>query len=146
MAKFEISKPIEGVKVNKRSGIPTGERVSLAFGAIIVDPREERDSLRFSYLGELVDAKLADIKGYYKPLDPPVMSGAAPALPPEPTPMPPDEPVAEQLADPRFLDWESIPSTLRVQRAKVPGGWLVTAGHGLAFVPDAAHDWDGASL
>jgi|OpeIllAssembly_1097287.scaffolds.fasta_scaffold2812613_2 hypothetical protein len=35
-------------------------------------------------------------------------------------------------------------------RAKVPGGWLVMSNHGtessLAFVPDAAHAWDGNSL
>ena len=47
MAKYELTKSVEGVKVNKRSGIPTNEKVTVSFGAIIEDPREERDCLRF---------------------------------------------------------------------------------------------------
>jgi hypothetical protein len=32
-------------------------------------------------------------------------------------------------------------------RASVPGGWLVLIpGHGLAFVPDPMHSWDGNSV
>ena len=37
----------------------------------------------------------------------------------------------------------------RCWRAKVPGGWLVTAqrdGIGVAFYPDPKHTWDGNSL
>lgn len=30
-------------------------------------------------------------------------------------------------------------------RAKVPGGWLVHWGEGMAFVPDPDHRWDGSS-
>jgi hypothetical protein len=26
-------------------------------------------------------------------------------------------------------------------RAKVPGGWLVKTGSGIAFLPDAKHEW-----
>jgi hypothetical protein len=26
-------------------------------------------------------------------------------------------------------------------RAKVPGGWLVSSGSGLTFVPDPNHEW-----
>jgi hypothetical protein len=39
-----------------------------------------------------------------------------------------------------------------VERARVPGGWLVISqftiggAHGLAFVPDPKHEWDGGSL
>jgi hypothetical protein len=39
-----------------------------------------------------------------------------------------------------------------VERAKVPGGWLVISqfkigpAHGLAFLPDPDHKWDGGSL
>ena len=135
MAKFELAKPVEGVKVNKRSGISTSERVSLAFGAILVDPYEERDSLRFSYLGELVEAKLADIKGYYHPIDGVANLASTPSAPK------PSAPV-----DPRYIRWESIPSDLATKRTKIPGGWLVAAGNGLAFLPDPAHEWDGSSL
>jgi hypothetical protein len=136
MAKFEVTKSVEGVKVSKRSGIPTTERITVSFGAIIEDPREERDCLRFSHLGELVDVKLAEIHGYYKPIE-----GSAPAAPAPAAAGAPARP-----ADTRFLKWEAIPSNVATQRAKVPGGWLVTAASGVTFVPDAAHEWDGSSL
>jgi hypothetical protein len=38
------------------------------------------------------------------------------------------------------------------ERAKVPGGWLVISqfhiggAHGLVFLPDPRHEWDGGSL
>jgi hypothetical protein len=135
MSKFELSKSVEGLKVNKRSGIPTTERVNVSFGAIIENPVEERDSLRFSYLGELIDVKLAEIKGYYKAIDgvdvAPAASGSSKAAAP---------------VDKRLIRWEPIPSNLATQRTKVPGGWLVAAGNGLAFLPDPAHEWDGSSL
>ena len=134
MAKFELSKSVEGVKVNKRSGIPTTERISLAFGAIIEDPREERDSLRFKYLLDIVDVKLSEIEGYYKPID-----GAA-----TPTATAPSTPSAP--ADTRFIRWESIPSNIATSRAKVPGGWLVSTPNGLTFLPDPDHAWAGSSL
>jgi hypothetical protein len=136
MAKFELSKSVEGVKVNKRSGIPTTERVTVSFGAIIEDPREERDSLRFSHLGEIIDVKLSEVQGYYKPID-----GAVEAPAPKGSGSSPAKHV-----DSRYIRWESIPSNLAVQRTKVPGGWLVAAGNGLAFVPDPTHEWDGSSL
>lgn len=138
MAKYELTKSVEGVKVNKRSGIPTNEKVTVSFGAIIEDPREDRDNLRFSHLGEIIDVKYSEIKGYYKLIEgtgsAPVASvGSSTAKIAVPT-------------DTRFIKWESIPSNLATQRAKVPGGWLVAAGNGVAFVPDAAHAWDGSSL
>ncbi|MFN0100959.1 MAG: hypothetical protein ACKV2U_02595 [Bryobacteraceae bacterium] len=137
MAKFELSKSVEGVKVNKRSGIPTSERVTLSFGAIIEDPREDRDNLRFTYLTQLIDVKLAEIEGYYKPIDG-TGAPAAAALAADAKPVAP--------ADPRYIDWEHIPSNFTTQRAKVPGGWLVSSGDGLTFLPDPAHEWDGSSL
>jgi len=64
-----------------------------------------------------------------------------------------------------MLEWEAVESTGshnhvgRVERARVPGGWLVMAygwtedyGHptscplGLTFYPDPDHEWDGNSL
>lgn len=139
MAKFEMLKSVEGVKVNRRSGIPTSQRATISFGAIIEDPREERDALRFIHLGEMFDVPLSEIKGYYKAIEGTGALDAAPAA----------APVSGRTvapADTRNLRWESIPSSIATQRARVPGGWLVTAGGGLAFVPDAAHEWDGSSI
>jgi hypothetical protein len=60
------------------------------------------------------------------------------------------------------LRWENVStereakglldSSYLVERAKVPGGWLVIAqfkvggSHGLTFVPDPEHKWNGGSL
>jgi hypothetical protein len=43
-------------------------------------------------------------------------------------------------------------SAYMTERAKVPGGWLVISqfniggAHGMAFLPDPNHTWDGGSL
>jgi hypothetical protein len=60
------------------------------------------------------------------------------------------------------LKWETLRTTREedgilnskylTERAKVPGGWLVISqfhigsAHGLVFLPDARHEWDGGSL
>jgi hypothetical protein len=66
------------------------------------------------------------------------------------SPPSPAQPVKE-------LRWEYLPSnTVALQRAKVPGGWLVAieqpsargpASHpSLTFYPDPEHTWDGGSV
>src|SRR5262245_60101205 len=119
MAKFELTKTVEGTKVNKRSGIPTNERITLGFGAIIEDPEEIRDCLRVKHLLEIVDIKLAEVAGYYKPIEGSVAAETASA------------PAGHKgvPADTRFIRWESIPSNVPTLRAKVPGGWLIAAGN-----------------
>ena len=46
------------------------------------------------------------------------------------------------------LDVDALP--FRVNRAKIPGGWLLVAtsnaGGGLTFYPDPQHKWDGGSV
>lgn len=55
------------------------------------------------------------------------------------------------------LQWEEIEGERgvnRVERTKVPGGWLVRWHYddyqfpwaGMTFVPDPDHEWDGNSL
>lgn len=70
--------------------------------------------------------------------------------------------MADGHADKPVLNWETL-NTAReergllsskslVERAKVPGGWFVisqfgmSSAHGLAFLPDPEHRWDGGSL
>jgi hypothetical protein len=40
--------------------------------------------------------------------------------------------------------------SFRVNRAKIPGGWLVigtsSSGGGVTFYPDPEHKWDGGSV
>jgi hypothetical protein len=41
--------------------------------------------------------------------------------------------------------WEMVPHNAggRIDRAKVPGGWIVrSGGMSITFVPDANHKWD----
>ena len=67
-----------------------------------------------------------------------------------------------QKADKPTLSWETLNTTREekgflnseyvTERAKVPGGWLVISqfkigpAHGLVFLPDPKHEWDGGSL
>jgi hypothetical protein len=68
----------------------------------------------------------------------------------------------EKRADKPVLHWEVVKTTRELggflnsayltERAKVPGGWLVISqfqigpAHGLVFLPDPNHEWDGGSL
>jgi len=70
--------------------------------------------------------------------------------------------MADGRSDGPVLKWETLKTTREedglldskylTERAKVPGGWLVVSqfhiggAHGLAFVPDSKHEWDGGSL
>ena len=70
--------------------------------------------------------------------------------------------MADGRSDGPVLRWETVKTTREedglldskyvTERAKVPGGWLVVSqfhiggAHGLAFVPDPGHGWDGGSL
>jgi hypothetical protein len=65
-------------------------------------------------------------------------------------------------SDGPVLRWETLNTSREEQgfmnskylteRAKVPGGWLVVSqfhiggAHGLVFLPDPTHSWDGGSL
>jgi len=139
MAKFETLKTLEAIKVNKKTGIQQSQRINLSFGSIIEDPFEERDCLRFLHLGEMYDVKLSEISGYYK-----VIGGPAS----DPAPVPKAEPAAKKPEAPAgpSLKFETLKSNMTASRAKIPGGWLVAIGHGVTFVPDESHYWDGNSI
>jgi len=60
----------------------------------------------------------------------------------------------QEAAARKGLNWSMLVpgSTIsRYERAKIPGGWLVTVlsrelPSGITFVPDPEHKWDGNSL
>jgi hypothetical protein len=53
MAKYELTKTIEAIKLNKRTLRPLGpERFTIPYGAVLNDVTEDRDNRRFFYLGE----------------------------------------------------------------------------------------------
>ncbi|MFB3776992.1 MAG: hypothetical protein ACE141_05250 [Bryobacteraceae bacterium] len=135
MDKFALTKTIEARKLNPRTRVPTGEpAVTIPFGAVIQDLVEDRDVIKFNYLG----------LPYQCPA--PVLFEAVERVqqagkPAEVTPAPRTAPA---------LEWQEVGSSLgRVLRAKVPGGWLVWSGSAEtspSFFPDPQHLWDGGSL
>jgi hypothetical protein len=53
MAKFELTKTIEAVRLNKRTLRPLGpEMFTLPYGGILENMTEDRDRRKFFYLGE----------------------------------------------------------------------------------------------
>jgi len=70
--------------------------------------------------------------------------------------------MSNKTASGAVLKWETLETVRQEQgfmnskymteRAKVPGGWLIISqfyvggAHGLVFLPDPNHDWDGGSL
>jgi hypothetical protein len=145
LSKYSLIKTIEAQKLNMRTGVPTTDPpVTVPFGAIIEDVQPDRDMRRFTFHGELYrcpeDVLAAALDT--RPAAPPE-THAAPAAAPAPAPAQaaPDAPAAPCLL------WHEVASNHGlVLRAKVPGGWLVTFSGTLAFYPDPAHAWNGASL
>jgi hypothetical protein len=145
MAKYEVTKTVEAAKLNPRTGIPlAGHAVTLPYGAIIDNVEEVGDYYKFSYLSERYQMKIDAVRGALAPL------GGAADRPPvaEPADVPATaSPVAAESGPPKpLLNFEPLRSRFSLSRAKVPGGWLVVNGSGVAFVPDSGHTWDGGSI
>ena len=53
MQKYELTKTIEAIKLNKRTLRPLGpDKFTIPYGSVISDVTEERDRRKFFYLGE----------------------------------------------------------------------------------------------
>ena len=133
MAKVSLNKSIEARKLNQRTGLPlTGPEVTIPYGAIIEHVETDRDLEKFHYLGELYSCRHEVF-----------VSAVNPAPAPVPTAQTaPSEPVAAKSK----LQWERLDSEVALQRAKVPGGWLVALNASVTFYPDPKHRWDGSSV
>jgi hypothetical protein len=137
MANFSLNKSIEAHRLHPNTLTPlSGPDVTVPFGALIERVERDRDMVRFRFLGEPFGCK-------HELLESALDAGA---LESAPAPKPPAPANAVEPAG--GLRWQplSCSSGPAVVRAKVPGGWLVSAGAGIAFYPDPGHDWDGASL
>jgi hypothetical protein len=150
MAKFEVTKTIDNAKkLNKRSKLPTGETITLPYGAILENPVLDHDRAVFSYLGEPYQIVAKVFREATKPIDEVSLGAAVGAGDIAPVVAAAPElaaaPAVEEPAGP-VLAWEALHSTPAARRAKVPGGWLVAvSGVGMTFYPDAKHAWDGGS-
>ncbi|MEI9976406.1 MAG: hypothetical protein WDO73_32740 [Ignavibacteriota bacterium] len=137
---------IEATKLHPRTGLSLGlPPATIPYGALIEPVGSERDRERFKYLGELFECK--------HDLFVSATGAAASAAPVEevPLPEPASEPVVEKAEaapsnGPR-LEWKRLhSSSSAIARAAIPGGWLVSLGSGITFVPDSTHEWDGGSI
>ena len=69
MAKFELTKSIEAVKLNKRTMRPLGpEKFTIPYGAILENLVEDRDTRQFHYLGEPYEASELEMRGALREL------------------------------------------------------------------------------
>jgi len=140
--KLTLNKSIEAKKLNKRTGAPATEPEStVPYGAIIDYQGPDGSAERFMYMGELFrcahDLLASAMEG-----------GKIPKVAADPASSAVAVTAAEPAVQQPRLEFATLPSTHHsLTRAKVPGGWLVVAGGtGIAFLPDAAHEWDGLSL
>jgi hypothetical protein len=70
MPKFELTKSIEAIKLNKRTLRPLGpEKFTIPFGAVLENMTEDRDRRKFFYLGEPYEAKESEIESALKALE-----------------------------------------------------------------------------
>src|ERR1700752_2893768 len=95
MAKYEVTKSVEAVKLHPRTGASLGQHpITLPYGAIIENVEESGDYYKFSYLTERYQMKIAASQGALSPLggaaDRPPMAESA-AWPSEASAAPPVE-------------------------------------------------------
>ena len=70
MAKAELTKTIEAHKLNKRTMRPiSNDSFPIPYGAILDRMEEDRDSVKFFYLGEPYEAKAEIVHHAIKHLD-----------------------------------------------------------------------------
>lgn len=134
MSQYEVSKTVEAVKLNKRTGAPLGEpAISLPYGAIIEKLEEVGEYYAFTYMSERYRMRKDNVRGAVHALvAPAVVTASVKAVPEAPS-----KPV---------LVFERLGGTASLSRAKIPGGWLVMSASSVTFVPDEKHEWDGGSV
>jgi len=138
-----LNKSIAAKRLNSKNGTSITEpETTIPYGSIIEYVGPEQGNEKFRYLQELFrcprDILASALDGGKIPeidLDaaPKPLHASGPAVPPAPV---------------VTLKFERLASgSNAIARAKVPGGWLVTAGgSGITFYPDAEHGWNGESL
>ncbi len=143
MPRYELTKSLEAKKMNKRSGLPLPEPpVIIPFGSVIDDLKRDRGAIRFTYLFELFEVSESVLDSAIRQVGSAEDEEDAPSSPAAVVP----EAEAAAPAAPA-LAWQQVSTApVRLLRAKVPGGWLLSTGAAVSFYPDAGHIWDGRSL
>jgi len=145
VSSYELTKTIEVKKLNKRSGLPLPEPpVIIPFGSVIENLKRDRGSVRFTHLFELfeiaetvLDSAIREAGGG--------QSGQASTHSAPPAAAEPNGEVGAASA-PEFA-WQQVSAApIRLLRAKVPGGWLLSSDGAVGFYPDPEHAWDGRSM
>jgi len=139
-----LNKSIGATRLNKKTGVPWSEpEANIPYGAVIQYAGSDGNNEKFTYMTELyrcpADRLASALDGGKIPKEAqatPAKAAAdgSPAAAPAPAPSP-------------TLKFERLSAgAYSAARAKVPGGWLVALGTGVAFYPDPEHAWDGQSL
>ena len=142
MPKQSLNKSITASKLHRRTMTPLPEpEATIPFGAIIEKLKTSGDWVTFEYLTEPYGCKRDMLQGA-------IVLPTESAEEPQAAPVSASAPAAPApTTEPAKLRFEALFSTIRVSRAKVPGGWLLTTPQGgIGFYPDATHEWNGESL
>ena len=141
MPKQTLNKSITAKKLHRRTMNPLPEpEATIPFGGIIEKLQTKADWVTFEYLTEPYGCKRDMMQGAIElPKDGEEEAEAASSSAGA------SHPVAT-AAEPAKLQFQPLSSTVRLSRAKVPGGWLLaTPQGGIGFYPDAKHEWNGES-
>lgn len=144
LGKISLNKSIEATKLNERTEAPlVGPEVTIPFGALVEPMGASRDREKFRYLGELYSVGQ---EIFLTATRPDGVEPEPPSAPPAPA-IPEAGKSAKSRVKAAKLRFEQLDAgEYSIARAKVPGGWLVANGSGIAFYPDPEHAWDGTSL
>jgi hypothetical protein len=142
LGKISLNKSIEATKLHPRTEAPVvGPEVTIPFGALVESAGASRDREKFRYLGELYSVAQDTFLEATRSDEMAPAAELAALLSSETVQSP------TACAKGAKLTIEKLDTgSYTVARAKVPGGWLVVCGTGIAFYSDPGHEWDGTSV
>ncbi len=143
MPKQSLNKSITAKKLHRRTMNPLPElEATIPFGAIIDKLQAAADWVTFEYLSEPYGCKRDMLQGAIT-----LPQDAEKEAEEEAAAAPAASAASAPAAAPAKLKFEALSASVRLSRAKVPGGWLLTTPQGgIGFYPDASHKWDGESI